>query len=228
MTTSEGNPVPPSSSTPQRSSSGLPRRALLLAPAAVGLAAALASCTSDGAPAGTGAGSGSGATSGSGTSDDGLLAARGWTDQTAREIIEELEALPLDERPADLTASVQQEELVLADTAGREAVLPLVEDDFRLSIAPYVVDTHDCFLHSLTTCVGELQSEDLQVLVTSADGEVLIDEVRTTAANGFLGLWLPRDEQLSVSLARDGESARAEVTTDAESATCLTTMRLEA
>ncbi|MDP9822944.1 hypothetical protein J2S59_002753 [Nocardioides massiliensis] len=68
------------------------------------------------------------------------------------------------------------------------------EDRFYLAVAPYVDQTHECFYHSLTTCLGELDSADVRVkIVDEANDEVLVDEVRTTFDNGFLGFWLPRD-----------------------------------
>ena len=66
----------------------------------------------------------------------------------------------------------------------------------------------------------------LEVHVVAADGTVLVDEMRTTAPNGFLGLWLPRGQELALTLTRDGASASTQVTTTADSATCLTTMQL--
>ncbi|MGY5765206.1 CueP family metal-binding protein [Brachybacterium sp. DNPG3] len=230
------------------------RRSLLLLPAAAGLATLLAACAdgSDDAPSGSASGTASSSASGT-ASDGGLLAARGWEDRTAREIIDELEALPLAERPSDLSASVHQTELLLADAAGEQVALPLADDEFYLAIAPYAAATHDCFLHSLTTCTGELRGEDLQVLVTRADGgpsdggpsdggtsdggpsdggpsdgTTLVDAVLTTAPGGFLGLWLPRDAELIVSIEHDGAVATAEVATGADAPTCLTSMQLEA
>ena len=48
--------------------------------------------------------------------------------------------------------------------------------------------SHGCFYHSLTTCLGELDNEDIQVTITDeATGEVLVDEATTTFDNGFIG-----------------------------------------
>ena len=120
------------------------------------------------------------------------------------------------------------ESLSLSDAAGTEVSLPLPDGEFYVSIAPFVEATHECVMHSLTTCLGELQEQELEVSVTTADGEVLLDEVRATAPNGFLGLWLPRDQELTVTLAREGASASGPLLTDAEAPTCVTTMQLDA
>lgn len=157
-----------------------------------------------------------------------LLRDHGLEGLSAREIIDRLEALPLPERPQDLLASVLPESLSLSDAAGTEVSLPLPDGEFYVSIAPFVEATHECVMHSLTTCLGELQEQELEVSVTAADGEVLLDEVRATAPNGFLGLWLPRDQELTVTLAREGASASGPLLTDAEAPTCVTTMQLDA
>ena len=69
------------------------------------------------------------------------------------EIIDKLDHMPKEERPSDLHASVLPNELVLTAEQG-QASLPLPEDKFYVSIAPYKTQTHDCFNHSLTTCTG--------------------------------------------------------------------------
>ena len=127
------------------------------------------------------------------TSDQELLQEHGFADADAHEIIDRLEALPVAERPQDLIASVTATSLQLQDDAGREAELPLPEDQFYLSVAPFVETTHECAFHSLTTCRGELRSRELTVsVVDSGSGDVLAEGPRTTHDNGFLGLWLPR------------------------------------
>ncbi|WP_245851204.1 CueP family metal-binding protein [Brachybacterium vulturis] len=157
-----------------------------------------------------------------------LLSAHGLAGRTSREIIDLLEALPLEERPTDLLASVMPDRVDLSDAAGREASIPLPEGEAYVSVAPFVDATHECFFHSLTTCLGELQQQSLEVHLTTTDGEVLLDQSLTTAPNGFLGLWLPRDQQFTLTLTHDGASASTPLATDSEAPTCLTTMQLGA
>lgn len=160
-------------------------------------------------------------------SGDPALAALGLEDADARTLIDTLDALPLDERPTDLMASIRPDELLVTTESG-ETSIPMPEDAFYVSFAPYVDSTHDCYYHSLTTCTGELGGEDVQVLVTdSATGEVLIDETRTAFDNGFIGLWLPRDIQATLTVTYDGLTATQELSTaNADDATCVTTMQL--
>lgn len=172
-----------------------------------------------------------------GTSDDAVaeapadasaLATLGLDGADARTIIDTLDALPRDERPETLYASIRPDALLVTDGDGEETSIDMPDDAFYVSLAPYVDQTHDCYFHSLTTCTGEIQNEEVHVVVTDdATGEVLLDETRTTFDNGFVGLWLPRDLDTTVTIEKDGLSASAAVSTgDSEDATCITTMQL--
>lgn len=142
------------------------------------------------------------------------------------EMIDHLDRLGGPERPTDYMASIRADELMFSD-GQQELTLPMPEDRFYLSVAPYVNQTHECFYHSLTTCQGELTDEDLQVrILDDATGEVLIDEEVTTYANGFAGFWLPRDVQGTIEVHYDGLTGSADFSTTDEGATCLTTLQL--
>lgn len=145
----------------------------------------------------------------------------------ARTIIEHLDALPVAERPEGLIASVEPETLVLFDDQENESSMPLPDDEFYLSFAPYVEQTHDCYFHSLTTCLGELGDAQIHVTVTDTDtDEVLVDETVTTFDNGFAGLWLPRDITATLTVTHGDRSATVPITTDAEAPTCITTLHM--
>jgi hypothetical protein len=125
-------------------------------------------------------------------------------------------------------ASIRPNELLLRDGEGREETLPMPADEFYVSFAPYVSRTHDCHFHSLTTCVGELQNAEVSVKITDdATGEVLVDDSLTTFDNGFVGLWLPRGIDATVTVEHDGKTASSPITTKGdEAATCVTTLHL--
>lgn len=166
---------------------------------------------------------------GAGTETDttaAFLAAHDLAGMDATQIVEHLEALPLDEQPTELLASVRPDELVLADET-QEITLPL-DAGFHLSIAPYVQQTHDCFHHSLTTCRGELADTEVTVKVTDdATGEVLVDEPMTTYENGFVAMWLPADVKGTVEITTaDGLRGTQQISTGEDGATCLTTLQL--
>ncbi len=160
--------------------------------------------------------------------DRDLIAELGFGGRSAREIITELDALPLGQRPTEMMASIRPDELVLMDAAKREAAMPMPADEFYVSVAPYVAQTHECHFHSLTTCVGEQRNKDMSVTVKdNATGNTLLEEVRTTFDNGFMGLWLPRGIDATLTLGLDGRSATQTLSTKAgDDATCVTTAQL--
>ena len=87
--------------------------------------------------------------------------------------------------------------------------------------------SHDCFYHSLTTCLGELDNEDIQVTITDeATGEVLVDEATTTFDNGFIGFWLPDDVTGLIEVSYQGRTGTTEFSTTDDGATCVTDLRL--
>lgn len=129
------------------------------------------------------------------------------------------------ERQSDVLASVRYDTLVLEDEDSETSV-PIPGDRFYLSVAPYVDETHECFYHSLTTCQGELVEETLDVTITDSTGETLAEGPVTTYSNGFVGFWLPRDITATITVSHQGRTASADITTDEDAPTCLTTLQL--
>ena len=156
-----------------------------------------------------------------------LLAEHDLSGLSAREVITRLDAMPVADRPADLLASVRPYAVELSDDAGATVALPLPDDQFYVSIAPYADRTHDCFFHSLTTCLGEMANEDVRVEVTDrATGAVLVDETRRVADNGFFGLWLPRAVDATITIEQGGRSVTSALSTHDDDPTCVTTLQL--
>lgn len=160
--------------------------------------------------------------------NDELLAEHNLNGLNAKQIIEELDTMPLADRPTDLIASVRPNELILTDEQQRETSIETPTDEFYVSVAPYQSQTHECYYHSLTTCVGELQNTAVDVKVTNSEtGETLIDETRSTFDNGFLGIWLPRGIEATLSVEVDGRTASTLISTaTSEDPTCITTLQL--
>ena len=142
-----------------------------------------------------------------------------------QEIVDKLDRQSKDERNSDLLASVRPNELILATEQG-QASLPLPEDKFYLSIAPYLSRTHDCFNHSLTTCTGELSQEDIHVTITDDEGNELVNEDTTTFDNGFIGYWLPADKKGTITIEQDGKTGEVPLDTSDEGGTCVTTLQM--
>lgn len=144
----------------------------------------------------------------------------------ARAVIDRLDATRVEDRPEGVVASVRPGELVVQDAAG-ERSLPMPADLFYLSVAPYVDGTHECFFHSLTTCLGELRNTDVEIsVVDAATGETVMSQSARTFDNGFVGLWLPAGIDAVLTITAEGRSATAEISTHADDPTCLTTLQL--
>ncbi|AGF73874.1 CueP family metal-binding protein [Corynebacterium halotolerans] len=155
-----------------------------------------------------------------------FLTTHGLAAMDAREIIDHLDQEAVTDRPTDLIASVRTDELVLSDD-NQEEVLDLPQGLSYVSIAPYVTQTHDCFYHSLTTCLGELNNEDVEVTITDeTTGEVLIDEQTTTFDNGFVGFWIPDDATGTIEITHQGRTGVTDFSTTDDGATCVTDLRL--
>ncbi|WP_256840848.1 CueP family metal-binding protein [Ornithinimicrobium cryptoxanthini] len=155
-----------------------------------------------------------------------LLAEHGLQGMTATQIVDTLDA-STDPRPLALGASVKPGQVMLTDGV-EEILLDLPEDKFYVSIAPFVDSTHECYFHSLGTCQGELTQEPVQVKITDAGGDILVDEEVTTGTNGFAGFWLPRDIAGTIEIEHEGRTGSVDFTTDDESPTCITTLQLSA
>lgn len=153
-----------------------------------------------------------------------LLAAAGLEGRSGREIVE---ALDKDEtqRPLPVMGSVRYDQVILSDGTTEE-VVPIEGDEFYLSLAPFETFTHDCYFHNVGTCQGELVGEDVHVTITTDDGQVLVDQDATTYANGFVGFWIPRDVKGTIVVEKDGKTAESPFSSDAEGATCVTTLPL--
>lgn len=133
--------------------------------------------------------------------------------------------MALDERldePQDIGARITGEALLLYQGED-EVSVPLPEDLFFVSIAPYINDVHPCQVHNLITCRGELYGETMLITITLNDGSVLYSEERTTQANGFIGLWLPAGIEGTLSVEMPNRSVSYPISTYTNSDTCITT-----
>lgn len=158
---------------------------------------------------------------------DQILAAHDLAGLDVREVIERLDTMPVSDRPTDLLASVQPDALVLRGADEREARLPMPEDEVYISVAPFREQTHECHFHSLTTCRGELSGVEVRLTLTSDDGTVLIDEMRRTYDNGFVGFWVPRDITATLTIAHDGRTGSVPVSTrNGDDRTCITDLQV--
>lgn len=125
----------------------------------------------------------------------------------------------------DVTASITSHELIVTEN-DKETKFGLPAEEFFVSIAPFVEVTHPCAIHSLTGCQGELVEKDFSVHIQDEEGNVVMDETIASLENGFIDLWLPRDQTYQVKIEYDGKKVESEISTFKGDDTCITTMQL--
>jgi len=129
-----------------------------------------------------------------------------------------------DEKAA--SASITSSELIVTGENKEVKTYNLPKDEFFVSIAPFVNTTHPCDIHSLTGCQGELVEEDFNVHIEDSEGNVVLNEKKKSEANGFIDLWLPRNDTFTVTIKQDNKETTSEITTFDGDNTCITTMQL--
>lgn len=68
--------------------------------------------------------------------------------------------------------------------------------------------------------------EEFDVYIEDMDGNVILDETLKSQPNGFIDLWLPRDQKYQVKIEHNGKQVESEISTYENDATCITTMQL--
>jgi hypothetical protein len=124
------------------------------------------------------------------------------------------------------SASITSTQLIVDSGGPNEVTYDLPENEFFLSVAPYVQKTHPCATHSLTGCQGEMAGQDFDVYIEDAEGKEVMKQTVKSQPNGFIDLWLPRDQKYQMTITQDGKQAKTEVSTFESDDTCLTTMQL--
>lgn len=124
------------------------------------------------------------------------------------------------------SASITSKQLIITKDDDSELIYELPEEDFFVSIAPFISETHPCEIHSLTGCQGEMVDQDMKVYIEDMNGQVIVDETMNSRANGFIDLWLPRDQEFNVKITHDGRETQSIISTFEKDGTCITTMQL--
>ena len=79
----------------------------------------------------------------------------------------------------------------------------------------------------MSSCQGELASSEVYVKAVGKNGTVLVDKTVQTMANGFFELWLPRNDNIKLTIQGFNKSATGMIGTFPNSNTCLTTFHLK-
>lgn len=157
------------------------------------------------------------------SSQSDFLAQYGLTGKNTQQLVDAIDQNP-QARPLPFSASITSSELKLSD-GKQEWSFPLA-DKFYLSVAPYQNQNHPCFNHSLSGCRGDMPNTAFDVKVTDNKGNVVMQKNMKSYQNGFVGLWLPRDMQGTLEVSYQGKTVSTPISTNAESQTCLTTLKL--
>src|SRR5690625_4550691 len=108
------------------------------------------------------------------------------------------------------SASITSEELIVTKQDGSEITYDLPEDEFFVSIAPFIEATNPCKNHSLTGCQGEMVEKEFDIYIEDTDGNVILDHTMTSYANGFIDLWVPRNKTYHITIEHDGKKVESE------------------
>jgi hypothetical protein len=125
------------------------------------------------------------------------------------------------------SASITSTQLIVTGSNEKKSVYALPDDEFFVSIAPYVNETHPCTNHSLTGCQGEMVEEEFHVYIEDTEGNAIVDETLKSQKNGFIDLWLPRNHKFRTVITQGDKKVEAEFSTFEGDGTCITTMQLQ-
>lgn len=68
--------------------------------------------------------------------------------------------------------------------------------------------------------------EEFDVYIEDMDGNVVVDETLKSQPNGFIDLWLARDQKYQLKIEHNGKQVESEISTYENDATCITSMQL--
>lgn len=124
-------------------------------------------------------------------------------------------------------ASISSTTLTVTEEDGTESVIDVSKEDFFVSIAPYIENTHPCETHNLIGCKGELANKDFTVYIEDSNKNVVVDKVITSHPNGFIDLWLPRNTEYSAKIEYEGKVSEFKFSTFENDNTCISTAQLQ-
>ncbi|HEO8421744.1 CueP family metal-binding protein [Niallia sp. FSL W8-0635] len=123
-------------------------------------------------------------------------------------------------------ASISSDTLTVNTLENEERIYHLPKDEFFVSFAPYLIETHPCAIHNLAGCRGELANKEFAVYIEDQEGNIYVDEQLTSQPNGFIDLWLPRNTDFQITISYNGKTAKTNFTTFKDDNTCITTLPL--
>lgn len=149
-----------------------------------------------------------------------MLSKYGLNGLSVKEMVNKLDSIT-DEEPG-LNASITGTTLVLYDNE-KKYDFKLPNDEFYVSFAPYVNDVHPCQTHNLVSCRGELFNKEFEVSIVKDDGTIVLNQKVKSMNSGFIGIWLPKDIDATLTINYNGLSVSQSISTFDKSDTCITT-----
>jgi hypothetical protein len=133
----------------------------------------------------------------------------------------------LGEGKNSFTSFVTPESVIIEIPGGGKFSIPLPEDRMVVAIAPYVKTTHNCAIHYMSGCKGELINKVIDIEARDNKGKVIIAGKTKTMSNGFIELWLPREAEIYLTMVYNGKKSTGMITTYFDSNTCITNLQLK-
>jgi hypothetical protein len=127
---------------------------------------------------------------------------------------------------ADVESFVTPDKIHFNFNSGESVKIPLPTEEMVIALAPYRKETHPCEVHYMSGCQGELVNFPVKVKAEGEDGTILIDTTMKTMHNGFIELWLPRGQEILLTLESRKGRTQGKITTFSDSYTCITTLQL--
>ncbi len=149
-----------------------------------------------------------------------MLAKYELTDLSVKEMVNKLDSIT-DEKNG-LNASINGTTLILYDNE-KKYDFKLPSDEFYVSFAPYINEVHPCKTHNLVSCRGELFNKEFEVSVVKDDGTVVLDQKVKSMDSGFIGIWLPKNIDATLTIKYNDLSVSQPISTFDKSDTCITT-----
>lgn len=159
----------------------------------------------------------------SSSKDEDILVEIGLDGFSAKEILNGIASKSI--IPSSYSISVTDD--VLQISYDNEIImLEMPDEEFYISVAPYINMTHECLFHSATQCRGELLNEEFYISLIDLEGNVIIDGYYESLDNGFIDLWLPRNIEGVLTINYGDLSSTKVISTFSGEPTCETTLKL--
>ncbi len=121
------------------------------------------------------------------------------------------------------TVFIDSQKLTVVNQKNKTKEYTLPKDEFFVSIAPYYQMTHPCSIHYLSSCYSELGNQPFEVVIKNKQGEILVDETLVSQENGFIDLWVPRNQEYTIQITHNGSQVETTFSTFNQDDTCITT-----